>query len=506
MEIWQHVGYGFSVALTPVNLLLCFVGVLMGTLVGVLPGLGPGASLSLLLPVTFSMNPTGALIMLCGLLYGTMYGGSTTSILVNIPGEAASVVTTFDGYQMARQGRAGPALGIAAFGSFIAGTLSLIGLTLVAPPLAQLALKFGPPEYFCLTVMGMTMLVVLASGNIIKALMVCAFGFLLSSIGQEVFTGTHRFTFGIYELYDGIGFVPVIMGLFGISEVFINLERSPEVREVIRDITGLLPKLQDWKDSIGPILRSSLVGFFLGALPGGGAILATFASYTIEKKISRHPERFGRGAIEGVAGPESANNAAEQASFIPWLSLGIPANPALAIIMGALMIHNIIPGPLMMTEHPDLFWGVICSMYVGNVMLLVLNLPLIGIWIQVLKVPYSILFPLISLICVIGAYTLKGSLAEVIIMIIFGNIGYLMKKFKYELAPAVLAMILGGIMEPALRRSLIMSDGSFMIFFNHSPITRGLTIVTLLLFISPLALKLIRRKRKTAGPDLSSHP
>jgi putative tricarboxylic transport membrane protein len=334
--------------------------------------------------------------------------------------------------------------------------------------------------------------------------MVCAFGFLLSSIGQEVFTGTFRFTFGIYELYDGIGFIPVIMGLFGISEVLINLETSPEVREVIKKITGLLPTLQDWKDSIGPIARATIVGFFLGALPGGGAILATFASYTIEKKISKHPEKFGKGAIEGVAGPESANNAAEQASFIPWLSLGIPANPALAIIMGALMIHNIIPGPLMMTEHPDLFWGVICSMYVGNVMLLVLNLPLIGMWVQVLKVPYGILFPLISLICVIGAFTLKGSLADVIIMIIFGNIGYLMKKFKYELAPAILAMILGGIMEPALRRSLIMSDGSFLIFFNHSSITMVLATVTMILFVSPLFLKLMGKQRKSVGADFGT--
>jgi putative tricarboxylic transport membrane protein len=497
MDVWQHVAFGFNVALTPMNLLLCLAGVLMGTLVGVLPGLGPGASLSLLLPMTFGMDPTGALIMLSGLLYGTMYGGSTTSILVNMPGEAAAVVTCLDGYQMARQGRAGPALGIAAFGSFIAGTFSIIGLTLVAPPLADLALKFGPPEYFCLTFLGMTMLVVLASGNIIKALMVASFGFLLASIGQEVFTGTFRFTFGIFELYDGLGIVPVIMGLFGISEVLMNLETRPEVREVIQKITGLLPTLKDWKDSIGPISRATLLGFFLGSLPGGGAILSTFASYTIEKKLSKTPERFGKGAIEGVAGPESANNAAEQASFIPMLSLGIPANPALAILMGALMMHNIIPGPLMMTEHPDLFWGVICSMYIGNAMLLVLNLPLIGMWVQVLKVPYGILFPLISLVCLVGAYTMKASLVDVVIMIIFGNVGYLMKKAGYELAPAILGMILGGIMEPALRRSLIISNGSFRIFFTNSPISLGLTIATLVLFISPVALRFIRKHRKT---------
>jgi len=501
MDALQYLVYGFSVTLTPENLLLCFFGCLMGTLVGVLPGLGPAASISLLLPTTFKMNPTGALIMLSGLLYGTMYGGSTTSILVNIPGEAAAVVTCFDGYQMALQGRAGPALGIAAFGSFIAGTLGIVGLTFVAPPLVNLALKFGPPEYFSLMTLGMTMLIFLASGSIIKALMMGAFGFLLSSIGQEVFTGTLRFTFGIFELYDGVGIVPAVMGLFGISEVLINLEEKYKPQEIIaKKIRGLLPTFRDWMDSKWSIVRGTIIGFFLGSLPGGGAIISTFASYTIEKKLSKHPEKFGKGAIEGVAGPESANNAAVQASYIPLLTLGIPPNPVLAIMMGALMIHNIIPGPLLMAEHPDIFWGVIASMYVGNIMLLVLNLPLIGMWIQVLKVPYPILFPLILLICLIGSYTINNSLVEVGIMILFGIIGYLMKKFRYEMAPVVLAMVLGGMMEPALRRSLIMSNGSFMIFFNR-PISLCIMMATGIILVSPLILKIIGKQRKGVGTD-----
>jgi putative tricarboxylic transport membrane protein len=504
MDVFHHLAYGLSVASSPENLLLCFLGCLMGTLVGVLPGLGPAASISLLLPTTFKMSPTGALIMLSGLFYGAMYGGSTTSILVNIPGEATSVVTCLDGYQMALQGRAGPALGIAAFGSFIAGTLGIIGLTFVSPPLAKLALKFGPPEYFSLMILGLLMLIVLASGSIIKALMMASLGFLLSSIGQEVFSGTARFTFGIFELYDGVGIVPVVMGLFGVSEVLINLEEKYKPQQIVANkIRGLLPTLQDWKDSKWPIARGTVVGFFLGCLPGGGLILSPFASYAIEKKLSRNPEKFGKGAIEGVAGPESANNAAVQASYIPLLTLGIPPNPVLAVMMGALMVQNILPGPLMMSEHPDIFWGVIGSMYIGNVMLLVLNLPLIGMWVKVLKVPYPILFPLILLICLIGAYTLNNSLVEVWIMILFGIIGYLMKKFRYEMAPLVLALVLGGIMEPALHRSLIMSNGSFMIFLNR-PISLGLLIVTGMILISPIILRLMGRERKGAGTDFGT--
>jgi putative tricarboxylic transport membrane protein len=504
MDALQNLVYGFTIALTPGNLFLCFMGCLMGTLVGVLPGLGPAASISLLLPMTFNMTPVGALIMLSGIFYGSMYGGSTTSILVNIPGEAGSVVTCFDGYQMALQGRAGPALGIAAFGSFIAGTLGIVGLTFVAAPLVKMALKFGPPEYFCLMILGLMMIIFLASGSIIKSLMMAAFGFLLSSIGQEVFTGTFRFTFGIFELYDGVGIVPVVMGLFGISEVLINLQEKYKPQEIVtKKIKGLLPTFQDWMDCKWPIARATVIGFFLGSLPGGGTLISTFASYTIEKKLSKHPEKFGKGVIEGVAAPEAANNAAVQSSYIPLLTLGIPPNPALAIMMGALMIQNIIPGPLIMKEHPDIFWGVIASMYIGNAMLLVLNLPLIGMWIQVLRVPYPILFPLILLVCLIGAYTLNNSVVEVIIMILFGIIGYLMKKFKYEMAPVVLAMVLGGMMEPALRRSLIMSNGSFTIFFNR-PISLSLMVMTGAILISPVILKAMGKKRESVGSDLGT--
>jgi len=499
MDIWHQLGLGFSVAFDFNNLLLCFIGCLFGTLVGVLPGLGPSASVSLLLPATFKMSPVGGVIMLAGILYGAQYGGSTTSILVNIPGEATAVVTTFDGYQMARKGRAGPALGIAAFGSFIAGTLGIVGLTLLAPPLVQFALKFGPPEYFSLMVLGMLMLIYLSGGSIIKALMMGSFGFLLSTIGQEILTATLRYTMGLFELYDGLGIVSVIMGLFGISEVFINLEKRlarPElVGEKIRDI---FPTVRDWMVSIGAIIRGTIIGFFLGVLPGGGALLSPFASYAVEKRFSKYPEKFGQGVIEGVAGPESANNAASQASFIPMLTLGIPPTAPLAILMGALMIHNIIPGPLLMANHPDLFWGVVCSMYIGNVMLLVLNLPMLGLWVKVLKIPYSILFPLILLVCLIGSYSANGSLVDMTIMILFGIIGYLMKKFGYQIAPVVLGMILGGMMEPALRRALMMSNGSFTIFFNR-PISLVLMIATGILLISPLVLGISRRLGKQQG-------
>jgi putative tricarboxylic transport membrane protein len=496
MDLWQQLGLGFHVALDPANLLLCFLGVFLGTLIGVLPGLGPAASISLLLPLTFKMTPTGAIIMLAGIYYGAMYGGSTTSILVNLPGEAASVVTCLDGYQLALQGRAGPALGMAAFGSFIAGTLSIVGLMFLAPPLVEIALKFGPPEYFSLMILGVMMVIFLASGSILKALMMACFGFLLSSIGQDMVTGSMRFALGVFELSDGIGIVPVIMGLFGISEVLANLETLSETKKDIYGgkITGLFPTLQDWVDSKWAIIRGSIIGFFLGVLPGGGALIASFVSYAVEKKVSKYPEKFGKGAMEGVAGPESANNAACGGAFIPLLTLGIPANAVMAILLGALMIHNIIPGPFLMEKHPDLFWGTICSMYIGNIMLLVLNLPLIGLWVNVLKLPYPILFPLILLVCLIGAYTLNGSLVEMVIMILFGIIGYLLKKFGYETAPLVLALVLGNMLEPALRRSLIMSNGSFKIFFIR-PISLCLIVATIVFLISPLIWKLMGKSR-----------
>jgi len=485
MEILNYLGIGFSVALRPENLFYCFVGVFIGTLIGVLPGIGPVGAMSLLLPSTFKATPEAAIIMLAGIYYGAMYGGSTTSILVNIPGEAASVVTCLDGYKMARQGRAGPALGIAAFGSFIAGTFSIFGLMLLAPPLAKFALEFGPPEYFTLMVLGITILIYLAHGSMSKALIMAAFGIVLGLIGLDSITARPRFTFDRMELLDGVGLVPIVMGLFGVSEVLLNIEQVVR-RDIFKTtIRGLLPTANDWKDSTGPIARGSLLGFFLGILPGGGAVISSFLSYALEKRLSRHPERFGKGAIEGVAGPESANNAATGGAFIPLMTLGIPPNVVMAMLLGAFMIHGVTPGPLMMKQNPGLFWGVIVSMYIGNFMLLILNLPLIGIWVQILKVPYKILFPLILLFCLIGVYSVNNSVFDIYIMLIFGIMGYLMKKFEYEGAPLVLAFVLGPMMENDLRKSLIMSQGDFSIFLTR-PLAAASLIIALILLISPL--------------------
>ena len=496
MDILHHIFYGLGVALQPVNLLFCFTGVLIGTLVGVLPGLGPVAAISLLLPATFRAPPVASIIMLSGIYYGAMYGGSTTSILVNIPGEAASVVTCFDGYQMARRGRAGPALGIAAFASFISGTLAVVGLAFMAPPLAAMALKFGPPEYFSLMVLGLTVLTFLAGGSMLKSLMMACFGVVIGNVGLDLITARPRFTFGLDILLDGVGLVPVVMGLFGISEVFLNVEEKLSERKIFEtEFKGLLPNLQDWKESIWPILRGSGLGFFLGILPGGGAVISSFVSYGVEKKLSKHPEEFGKGAIGGVAGPEAANNSATAGAFIPLLTLGLPSNAVMAILLGALMIYNMPPGPRLITSHPTLFWGVISSMYIGNLMLLVLNLPLIGIWVKILKVPYPILFPLILLFCLIGAYSLNNNPAEIGLMLIFGVLGYLMKKFKYDGAPLVLAMVLGPLMDNSLRQSLLMSGGSGMIFFTRPICLVILGAVTLILLLP--VLPLISRIRKT---------
>jgi putative tricarboxylic transport membrane protein len=486
MELLNYLGIGFSVALQPVNLFYCFMGVFIGTLVGVLPGIGPVGAMSLLLPITFNSTPEGAIIMLAGIYYGAMYGGSTTSILVNIPGEAASVVTCLDGYEMARQGRAGPALGIAAFGSFIAGTLSIVGLMLLAPPLAQFALRFGPPEYFTLMVLGVTILIYLAQGSMPKALIMAAFGIVLGLIGLDSISALPRFAFNRPELLDGIGLVPIVMGLFGISEVLLNVEQVIR-REIVKtDLKKLLPTAKDWQSSTGPIVRGSLLGFFLGILPGGGGVIASFISYAVEKRVSRSPERFGKGAIEGVAGPESANNAATGGAFIPLLTLGIPSNVVIAMLLGALMIHGVTPGPLLMKQNPQVFWGVIVSMYVGNFMLLILNLPLIGIWVKILKIPYKILFPLILLFCLIGVYSVSNSVFDIYIMLIFGILGYLMKKFGYEGAPMVLAFVLGPMMEQNLRKSLILSQGDFSIFF-----TRPLAAISLIISLALLVLPMI---------------
>jgi putative tricarboxylic transport membrane protein len=492
LDYWHNILYGFSICLDPMNLFYCFVGVFVGTLIGVLPGVGPVATISMLLPATFKMSPVGAIIMLAGIYYGAMYGGSTTSILVNIPGEVASVVTCLDGYQMARQGRAGPALGIAAFGSFIAGTFSVVALTFLAPPLATIAIKFGPPEYFSLMVLGVTMIIYLAHGSMIKALMTACLGLLLSYVGLDNISGSERFTYGIPTLEDGIGLVPVAMGLFGIGEVLINIEESIAKREIFRaKLSNLLPTRKDWKDSAIPITRGSIIGFFLGVLPGGGHVLASFASYAIEKRFSKHPEKFGKGAIEGVAGPESANNAGAGGQFIPLLTLGIPASPVMALMLGALVIFGLQPGPLLMTRSPDLFWGVIVSMYIGNIMLLVLNLPAIGLWVQVLRIPYPFLFPLILLFCLIGSYSLSNNKYDVLIMAIFGVIGYLMKKVRLEGAPLLLGMVLGLMMEDAMRQSLIMSGGSFHIFVN-----RPISAAFILTAVALLAIPIVRGGKK----------
>lgn len=495
MDIFTHIALGAQVLFTPMNLFFCFIGVLMGTLVGVLPGLGPTAAIALLLPNTFHVAPVTAIIMLAGIYYGAMYGGSTTSILVNIPGEAASVITCLDGYQMALKGRAGPALGIAAFGSFIAGTVSIIGLMLVAPPLAKFALAFGPPEYFSLMLLGIIILIYLASGSILKALMIFVFGLLLSTIGMDAISGTQRLTFGLLELSDGVGLIPAIMGLFGVAEVIANVEEEIKRTIISTKLKNLLPNLQDWRDSFWPILRGSVLGFFIGILPGPAPVISAFSSYAIEKKLSKHPEKFGTGVIEGVAGPEAANNAATGGAFIPLFTLGIPVNSVIAILLGAFMIHGIQPGPMIITKHADLFWGTVMSMYLGNAMLLVLNLPLIGLWVQVLKVPYPILFPFILLFCLIGVYSLNYSLVEVALMIGFGVFGYLARKFQFEMAPLVLAIVIGPMMENNLRLSLVISQGSPMIFLEH-PISAVFIFITLALLISPFIPWIGKRRQK----------
>ncbi len=485
MDLVNFLLLGFQVTFQPQNLLYCFLGVLTGTLVGVLPGMGPVAAMSLLLPATFHTSPVGAIIMLSGIYYGAQYGGSTTSILVNIPGEAASVMTCIDGYQMARQGRAGPALGIAAFGSFIAGTIGIIGLVVIAPPLVNFALRFGPPEYFSLMILGLTVLTFLTSASMIRALMMAAFGLILGTIGLDNISGLARFSFQIPELLDGVGLVPLVMGLFGISEVLLNIETKIKREVFTTEIKGLLPSRKDWAQAIGAILRGTVVGFFLGILPGGGAVISSFAAYAIEKRVAKHPERFGKGAIEGVAAPEAANNSAAQTAFIPLLTLGIPSNVVMALLLGALIIHGLTPGPLLLAQNPELFWGVVASMYVGNAMLLALNLPLIGMWVQLLRVPYAILFPLIVLFCLIGAYSINNSSFDIAIMLGFGIIGYVMKKLSLEAAPMVLAFVLGPLMETALRQSLIKSKGGFSIFFTR-PISAVCLIIAIALMVMPL--------------------
>jgi putative tricarboxylic transport membrane protein len=500
VDVFHGLTYGLGVSLQPGNLVACFAGVFVGTLIGVLPGLGPTATMSLLLPITFTMSPTASIIMMAGIYYGAMYGGSTTSILVNIPGEAASVVTCMDGYQMARQGRAGPALGIAAMASFIAGTFSVISIMLLAPPLTSIALRFGPPEIFGLLVLGFTMVTYLTAGSKLKAVAMALLGMLLGTIGLDPISASPRFTYGSVTLGDGLGLVPIIMGLFGISEVLLNIGQGVSREVFATRIKGLLPSREDWKRSTAPIARGSVLGFLLGILPGIGAIIPTFISYALEKRLAREPERFGKGAIEGVAGPEAANNAATGGSMIPLLTLGFAPNVVMAVLLGAFLIHGVQPGPLLIKEHPEIFWGVIASMYVGNAMLLILNLPLIGLWVQLLRVPYGILFPLILLFCVIGVYSEHGNLWDIMVMLAFGVIGLLMRRFGFEAAPLVLAFVLGRMAEESIRQSLLMSSGSFAILSTR-PIATGFIAAALIVVLLPVLVPPLRRMLRTVPQD-----
>ena len=500
MDLFHGIAFGLGVSLQPANLLACFVGVFVGTLIGVLPGIGPTATMSLLLPITFAMSPTASIIMMAGIYYGAMYGGSTTSILVNIPGEAASVVTCIDGHQMARQGRAGPALGISAMGSFIAGTFSVVCIMLLAPPLTSVALRFGPPEIFGLLLLGFTMVTYLTAGSKLKAVAMALLGMLLATIGLDPISASPRFTYGSVTLGDGLGLVPMIMGLFGISEVLLNIGQGVSRDVFAARIKGLLPTREDWRRSAAPIGRGSVLGFLLGILPGMGAIIPTFLAYAVEKRMARDPARFGHGAIEGVAGPEAANNAATGGSMIPLLTLGFAPNVAMAVLLGAFLIHGVQPGPLLIREHPEIFWGVIASMYVGNAVLLVLNLPLIGLWVQLLRVPYGILFPLILLFCVIGVYSESGNVWDILVMLSFGVLGLLMKRFGYEAAPLVLAFVLGRMAEESIRQSLLMSGGSFAILLTR-PIALGFIAAALLVVLLPLLLPPVKRMLRRVPPD-----
>ncbi len=476
MELLDHLALGFSVAFSLQNLMYCFIGCLLGTLIGVLPGLGPVATIAMLLPITFGLPPVSALIMLAGIYYGAQYGGSTTAILINLPGESSSVVTALDGHQMAKQGRAGAALATAALGSFFAGCVSTLLLAVFAPPLADLALKFGPPEYFALMVLGLVASVTLASGSVIKALAMIVLGLLLGLSGQDIYTGTPRFTFDIQELADGFDFVALAMGMFGVGEIIRNLEDESQRTLVAAKVTSLMLTKAEFKQIIAPVLRGTILGSFLGILPGGGAMLSSFAAYSIEKRIAKDPRRFGKGAIEGVAGPESANNAGAQTSFIPMLTLGIPSNPVMALMIGALIIQGITPGPNVVTEKPDLFWGVIASMWIGNAMLVMLNLPLIGMWVRLLTVPYHILFPAIMAFCCIGVYSVNNNTFDVYTMAMFGLAGYLLVKLDCEPAPLLLGFVIGPMLEEYLRRAMLISRGDPMVFLTR-PISAGLLIV-----------------------------
>ena len=485
-ETLHNLYLGFSVALVPSVILYAFIGCIIGTLVGVLPGVGPLAGISLLLPVSFGLDATSAIVLLAGIYYGAMYGGSTTSILMRIPGEAASVMTCIDGYQMTLNGRAGPALAIAAIGSYIAGTASIVGLMLLAPPLASFALRFGPPEYFALLLLGLLVLAYMSGGSMLKSLAMAALGLLLGMIGIDPMTGFFRFNYGLVELGDGIGVVPVAVGLFGLSEILLTAGQpaAPKVKKP--RLSELLPSREEWRNSLWPIGRGTVLGFLIGIIPGSAHIISSFVSYAMERRLSKHPERFGQGAIEGVAGPESANNSATSGAFVPMLALGVPSGPIPAVMIAAMMVHGIAPGPLLISERPELFWGFIASMYVGNLVLLILNLPLVGLFVNVLRVPYPLLYPSILVFCVLGVYAVNGSVVDLGIMTATGVLGYLLRKFDFETAPVVLGLILGPMIEMSFRQSLAMSSGDYAVF-----VTRPIALVMLMLGLALLLLGVV---------------
>ncbi|MFO1324299.1 MAG: tripartite tricarboxylate transporter permease [Burkholderiales bacterium] len=496
MELLSNLWLGAQTAMSLGNLFYCLIGCFLGTAIGVLPGLGPVATIAMLLPVTFGLPPVSALIMLSGIYYGAQYGGSTTAILVNLPGESSSVVTALDGYQLARQGHAGRALAVAAIGSFFAGTVCTFLIALFAPPLAEVALKFGPAEYFSLMVLGLVASIVLASGSLLHALGMIVLGLLLGLVGTDVNSGTARYSFGVPELADGISFVTVAMGIFGLGEIIANLAHEETRSVLMAKVKGLMPTREDWKVIIAPILRGTSLGAVLGILPGGGAMLASFSAYALEKKVSKNSKNFGKGAIEGVAAPEAANNAGAQTSFIPMLTLGIPSNPVMALMIGAMIIQGIQPGPSVMTEQPALFWGIVVSMWVGNVMLLVLNLPLIGLWVKMISVPYHLLYPAILVFCAIGTFSLSNSTFDVYLMAVFGFLGYIFHKFGCEPAPMMLGFILGPMMEEFLRRALLLSKGDPMVLVTRpiSAVMLALAGACLLVVLSPQ----LRKKREEA--------
>lgn len=505
MDIWHNLALGFGVALSWSNLAWCFVGAAAGTAVGVIPGLGPLATIALLLPATFALEPTQAIIVLSGIYYGAMYGGSITAVLVNIPGEAASVVTCLDGHEMARQGRAGAALGIAAFGSFFAGIVSVIGLALVGPAIARVALNFGPVEYSALLILGLILVSQVSSGSSIRNVIMVLLGLLLATVGLDPIYGSERYTFGAVPLLDGLDVALLAMGLFGLGELLTAIDGREAKPDVVRGpdkLSDLLPSAAEWRASAMPIFRGTFLGFFLGLLPGSGAILSSFASYVLEKKLSRDPSRFGKGAIEGVAGPETANNAAAQASFAPLLSLGIPANPVLGVMLGALMIHGIAPGPTFPEQHPDLFWGVIASMFIGNLMLIVLNVPLIGIFIRLLSLPFKYLAPIIVCTVILGTYSLSNSMSDLTIVVFFGLVGWGLRRTGFDPAPLILSFVIGGLLERSIRQALILGDGSPVIFLEKpiSLVLLALAVAILLWSAASIARRAssVRRSAESA--------